>query len=189
MNSITLKIPNLSHEGFQELCKENNHLQLERSSTGEIIVMPPTFPWTGKKNFSLIGQLFAWIEKTDLGIGFDSSTGFTLDNGAVYSPDASWIKTERWNALTPTQQQKEFSAIAPDFVVELRSNSDSLKKLQQKMQEYIDNGVLLGWLIDTKNQNVEIYRFGKEVEVLDSPMTVSGEDILPGFELNLQKIW
>jgi Uma2 family endonuclease len=189
MNSITLKIPNLSHEGFQELCKENNHLQLERSSTGEIIVLPPTHPWTGQQNSGITAQLWVWNERTELGITFDSSTGFTLRNGAVYSPDASWIETERWNALTPTQQQKEFSAIAPDFVVELRSSSDSLKKLQQKMQEYIDNGVLLGWLIDTKNQNVEIYRSGKEVEVLDSPMTISGEDILPGFELNLQKIW
>jgi Uma2 family endonuclease len=189
MNTITLKIPNLSTEGFKELCKENNHLQLERASTGEIIVMPPTFPWTGKKNFSLIGQLFAWIEKTELGIGFDSSTGFTLRNGAVYSPDASWIKNDRWEALTQMQQQEEFSPIAPDFVVELRSSSDSLKKLQQKMQEYIDNGVLLGWLIDAKSQKVEIYRPGKVVEILDAPMNISGEDVLLGFELNLQKIW
>ncbi|MBW4671971.1 MAG: Uma2 family endonuclease [Cyanomargarita calcarea GSE-NOS-MK-12-04C] len=189
MNTITLNIPNLSAKGFVELCEANQNLQLERAATGEVIVMPPTYPWTGKKNFSLIGQLDAWNERTGLGIGFDSSTGFTLSNGAVKSPDVSWVSNQQWDALTQTQQQQEFSPVAPDFVVELRSESDSLKKLQEKMQEYIDNGVRLGWLIDPKTKTVEIYRQGCDVEVLQSPYSLSGEDVLPGFELNLNKIW
>jgi Uma2 family endonuclease len=189
MNAITLNIPNLGMEGFYELCQANQNLQLERTATGEVIIMPPTYPWTGKKNFSLIGQLAVWIEKTGLGIGFDSSTGFTFPNGAVYSPDASWVSNEKWEALTQIQQEEEFSPLAPDFVVELPSNSDSLKKLREKMQEYINNGVRLGWLLEPKNKTVEIFRLGKEVEILESPTTVSGEDVLPGFELNLNKIW
>lgn len=189
MNSITLKIPHLSAKDFVELCQANEHLQLERAVTGEVIVMPPTYPWTGKQNFSLSAQLGAWIEKTGLGIGFDSSTGFTLPNGAVKSPDVSWVSNQRWDALSDSQQQEEFSPLAPDFVVELRSSSDSLEQLQAKMREYIANGVSLGWLIDPKTQQLEIYRIGQDVQVLQSPTTVSGEDILPGFELNLQKVW
>ncbi|MBE9188993.1 Uma2 family endonuclease [Gloeocapsopsis crepidinum LEGE 06123] len=189
MNTITLKIPRLTAKEFVELCQANEHLQLERTATGEVIVMPPTYPWTGKQNFSLSVQLGAWIEKTGLGIGFDSSTGFTLPNGAVKSPDVSWVSNERWEALTESQQQEEFSPLAPDFVVELRSSSDSLDKLQAKMQEYTDNGVRLGWLIDPKTKQVEIYHPNSDVEVLQSPTTVSGEDVLPGFELNLNKIW
>jgi Uma2 family endonuclease len=189
MNTITVNIPNLSAEGFVELCEANQDLQLERAATGEVIVMPPTYPWTGKKNFSLIGQLDAWNERAGLGIGFDSSTGFTLPNGAIKSPDVSWVSNQQWDALTQTQQQQEFSPVAPDFVVELCSESDSLKKLKEKMQEYIDNGVRLGWLIDPKMKTVEIYRQGCDVEVLQSPYSLSGEDVLPGFELNLNKIW
>lgn len=187
-NSISLKIPHLTNKGFVELCQANQDLRLERAATGEIIVMPPTYPWTGKQNFSLIAQLGAWIDRTGLGLGFDSSTGFTLPNGAVKSPDLSWVSNERWEALTETQQREEFSPLAPDFVVELRSESDSLKKLREKMQEYIDNGVRLGWLIDSKTKTVEIYRLG-QVEVLQSPLTLSGENVLPGFELNLNKVW
>jgi Uma2 family endonuclease len=188
MNAISLKIPHLTSDGFVELCQANQDLQLERAATGEVIVMPPTYPWTGKQNFGLTGQLWAWIDRTGLGFGFDSSTGFTLPNGAVKSPDLSWVSNERWEALTETQQKEEFSPLSPDFVVELRSSSDSLKKLQEKMQEYIDNGVRLGWLIDSKTKQVEIYRLGKDVEVLH-PTTLSGEDVLPGFELNLNKVW
>jgi Uma2 family endonuclease len=187
--NITFTIPHLSIEGFKEICKANQNFQLEREATGEIIIMPPTFPWTGKQNFNLYVQLGIWIEKTGLGIGFDSSSGFTLPNGAVRSPDVAWIINQSWEALSETQQKEEFSPIAPDFVIELRSSSDSLNKLQAKMQEYIDNGVRLGWLIDTTNQQVAIYRQGKEVETLISPTTLSGEDILPGFILDLTKIW
>ena len=189
MNSIALNIPKLDAEGFKQLCLANEDLQLERASTGEVIIMSPTYPWTGKKNSSITALLWLWNDNTDLGISFDSSTGFTLPNGAVYSPDASWVNNEKWDGLTQQQREEEFSPLAPDFVVELRSSSDSLKKLQKKMAEYIENGVRLGWLIDPKNKKVEIYRQGKEIEILESPETASGEDVLPGFELDLNKIW
>ncbi|HEY9603635.1 MAG TPA: Uma2 family endonuclease [Allocoleopsis sp.] len=189
MNTITLTIPHLNPEGFLELCKANQDLQLELTATGEVIIMPPTFPWTGKQNFGIIAQLGAWIERTGLGFGFDSSSGFTLPNGAVRSPDASWVSHERWEALSEIQQKEEFSPLSPDFVVELRSSSDSLKKLREKMQEYIDNGVRLGWLIDSTTKQVRIYRPGQDVEVLESPATLSGEDVLPGFVLDLHKVW
>lgn len=186
---ITLTIPHLDTKGFFELCQANRDLRLELSATGEVIVMPPTHSWTGKQNFGLSGQLWAWNDQTGLGLGFDSSTGFTLPNGAVRSPDVSWVSNERWEALSEIQQKEEFSPVSPDFVIELRSSSDSLKKLREKMQEYLDNGVRLGWLMDTTKKQVEIYRLGKEVEVLESPTTLSDEDILPGFVLDLNKIW
>lgn len=189
MNAIALTIPHLNAKGFVELCQVNQDLQLELAATGEIIIMPPTYPWTGKKNFGIAGQLWAWNDRTNLGIGFDSSTGFTLPNGAVKSPDASWISHQRWESLNETQQQEEFSPLAPDFVVELRSSSDSIEKLREKMREYIDNGVRLGWLIEEKTKSVEIYRHGQDLEVLLSPTTLSGEEVLPGFELNLNKVW
>jgi Uma2 family endonuclease len=133
--------------------------------------------------------LWNWNDQTGLGIVFDSSTGFTLPSGAVQSPDASWVSNERWNALTESQQREEFSPLSPDFVVELRSQSDSLKKLREKMQEYMDNGVRLGWLINSTNKQVEIYRPDRDVEVLQSPTTLSGENVLPRFVLNLNKVW
>ena len=187
MNAITLTIPHLTSEGFVELCQANQDLRMERAATGEVIFMPPTTPWTGKRNGDLYGELWLWNRQTGLGVTFESSTGFTLPNGAVKSPDASWVSNERWEALTE-EEQREFSHLSPDFVIELRSSSDSLKKLQEKMREYIDNGVRLGWLIDPKTKQVEIYRPGQDIEVLH-PTTVSGEDVLPGFELNLNKVW
>lgn len=189
MNAITLNIPRLSAKEFVELCQANQDLRLERSATGEVIVMPPTYPWTGKQNSGLNAQLWNWNDQTRLGIVCDSSTGFTLPNSAVRSPDASWISNQRWKALTPTQQQAEFSPLAPDFVVELRSSSDSLQRLQSKMQECINNGTRLGWLIDPKLRQVEIYRPRQNVETLQLPTTLAGEDVLPGFELNLNQIW
>jgi Uma2 family endonuclease len=189
MNAIALTIPHLDAKGFVELCQANQNLRLERTANGEIIIMPPTYPWTGKQNSGLNAQLWLWNRQTGLGITFDSSTGFTLPNGAVRSPDVSWVSNERWEALTETQQKEEFSPLSPDFIVELRSSSDSLKKLREKMQEYSENGVRLGWLIDSKIKQVEIYRQGKDVEVLVSPTTVSGEDVLPGFVLDLTQVW
>lgn len=188
-NAITLNIPHLTPQDFADLCEANQELRMERSASGEVIIMPPTFPWTGKQNFGLLGQLWAWSDRTGLGVGFDSSTGFTLTNGAVISPDASWVSKERWESLTPSQQKEEFSPLVPDFVVELRSSSDTMKKLRDKMQEYIANGVRLGWLIDSQNQRVEIYRPMQNVEVLDSPTSLSGEDVLPEFVLDLTKVW
>ncbi len=181
-------IINLTDDQFFEFCQINRDLRIERTATGELLIMPPTGSETGGRNFNLIGQLWAWVNQDGTGIGFDSSTGFKLPNGALASPDAAWVKLERWNALTP-EQQKKFAPICPDFVVELRSPSDNLEPLKTKMQEYIDNGALLGWLIDRKNRQVYIYRPGVAVECLDNPATLSGDSVLPGFVLDLSKIW
>jgi Uma2 family endonuclease len=179
---------NLTDEQFFEFCQINRDLRIERTATGELLIMPPTGSDTGNRNAKLNQQLANWTDADGTGIEFDSSSGFTLPNGAKVSPDAAWVKLERWNALTP-EQQKTFAPICPDFVVELRSVSDNLAPLKTKMQEYIDNGALLGWLIDRKKQQVYIYRPGVAVECLDNPATVSGESVLPGFVLDLSKIW
>ncbi|HEY9601813.1 MAG TPA: Uma2 family endonuclease [Allocoleopsis sp.] len=181
-------VVDLTDDQFFEFCQINRDLRIERTAEGELLIMPPTGSGTGGRNFKLNGQLFVWTERDGTGMGFDSSTGFTLSNGAQRSPDAAWVKLERWNALTPEQQEK-FAPIAPDFVVELRSKSDTLKDLQDKMQEYIDNGVRLGWLIDRKQRAVYIYRPGVPVQQLDNPETVSGDPELPGFVLRLSQIW
>ncbi|MEG4329862.1 Uma2 family endonuclease [Microcoleus sp. AT3-A2] len=191
MTAITLNLNSLiklTSEQFYQLCEENPDLKLERNANGELIVMPPTGGETGKRNVKLTTQLDVWNEQTELGEVFDSSTGFTLPNKADRSPDASWVEKSRWSALTPEQREK-FIPLCPDFVIELVSPSDSLKKTQEKMQEYIENGCRLGWLINRKKREVEIYRPGQDVEVLQSPLTLSGENVLPGFVLNLQKIW
>lgn len=183
--TITLKI---SHEQFLDLALANRDLQLERNATGELIIMPPTGSYTGKINFDIAGQLWFWNRQTKLGEAFDSSTGFHLPNGSDRSPDAAWIKQEKWDTLS-LEQKETFAPICPDFVLELRSKTDSLEKLQSKMREYIENGASLGWLIDQKNQRVEIYRPGKDVEILEHPTSLSGEDILPGFILDLTELW
>jgi Uma2 family endonuclease len=191
MTAITLNLNSiikLTSEQFYQLCEENPDLKLERSANGELIAMPPTGGETGKRNVKVTTQLDLWNEQTELGEVFDSSTGFTLPNKADRSPDASWVEKSRWSALTPEQREK-FIPLCPDFVIELVSPSDSLKKTQEKMQEYMENGCRLGWLINRKKREVEIYRPGQDVEVLQSPLTLSGENVLPGFVLNLQKIW
>lgn len=185
-NSIELSI-NLSDEQFFQLCQHNRDYQFERTASGELIIMPPTGSETSRRNADLTSQLRVWNRETKRGVVFDSSGGFTLPNGADRSPDASWVKKERWDALTP-EQKDSFAPLCPDFVVELRSRTDSLKKLQEKMQEYIDNGAKLGWLIDRQNRRVEIYRPGQDVEIIENPATLSGEDVLPGFVLNLEEI-
>ena len=191
MTAITLNLNSLiklTSEQFYQLCEENPDLKLERNANGELIAMPPTGGETGKRNVKLTTQLDVWNEQTELGEVFDSSTGFTLPNGADRSPDVSWVEKSRWSALTPEQREK-FIPLCPDFVIELVSPSDSLKKSQEKMQEYMENGCRLGWLINRKKREVEIYRPGQDVEVLQSPLILSGENVLPGFVLNLQKIW
>jgi Uma2 family endonuclease len=191
MTAITLNLNSiikLTSEQFYQLCEENPDLKLERNANGELIVMPPTGGETGKTNSKFNLQIGLWNEQTELGEVFDSSTGFTLPNKADRSPDASWVEKSRWSALTPEQREK-FIPLCPDFVIELVSPSDSLKKTQEKMQEYMENGCRLGWLINRKKREVEIYRPGQDVEVLQSPLTLSGENVLPGFVLNLQKIW
>jgi Uma2 family endonuclease len=178
----------LTDDQFFEFCQINRDLRIERTASGELLIMPPTGSETGGSNFRLAVQLGTWTEQDGTGTGFDSSTGFTLPNGATVSPDISWIKLERWNALSKEQRTK-FAPIVPDFVVELRSPSDSLKDLQKKMQQYIDNGVRLAWLIDRKQRRVYIYRPGVPVQQLDNPETVSGDPELPGFVLRLSQIW
>ena len=191
MNALTVNLDSvikITDEQFFQLCQNNRELRFERNANGELIIMPPTGGETGNKNARITQQVMNWTDVDGTGIAFDSSTCFKLPNGADRSPDASWVKLERWNALTDEEKQK-FPPICPDFVIELLSPSDSLKTTQEKMREYIDNGVHLGILINRKSRQVEIYRPGKEVEVLDSPATVSGEDILKGFVLNLGMIW
>ncbi|MEG3960072.1 Uma2 family endonuclease [Microcoleus sp. herbarium2] len=191
MTAITLNLNSiikLTSEQFYQLCEENPDLKLERNANGELIVMPPTGGETGKSNSTANAQIWTWNDRTELGEVFDSSTGFTLPNKADRSPDASWVEKSRWSALTPEQREK-FIPLCPDFVLELVSPSDSLKKTQEKMQEYMENGCPLGWLINHKKREFEIYRPGQDVEVLQSPLTLSGENVLPGFVLNLQKIW
>jgi Uma2 family endonuclease len=191
MTAITLNLNSiikLTSEQFYQLCEENPDLKLERSANGELIAMPPTGGETGRSNSKFNLQIGLWNEETQLGEAFDSSTGFTLPNGADRSPDASWVEKSRWSALTP-QQREKFIPLCPDFAVEILSPTDSLKKTQEKMQEYMENGCRLGWLINRKKREVEIYRPGQNVEVLQSPITLSGENVLPGFVLYLQKIW
>lgn len=158
----------MSDQQFYEFCRTNPDLRIERNASGEIIVMPPAFSDTGNRNGRIFGQLYVWSETNGTGEAFDSSSGFTLPNGATRSPDAAWILFERWQALTP-EQQASFAPIAPDFVVELRSSSDTLVSLQEKMEEYVANGVRLGVLIDRKNRRVYCYRPSQELETLDNP--------------------
>ncbi|MEG4573620.1 Uma2 family endonuclease [Microcoleus sp. N3A4] len=192
--TISIELPNaiallVTGEQFEALALTNPDLRLERTAEGELIVNPPTGGESSERNFNITGQLARWCDDNeDLGSGFDSSGGFILPNGANRSPDASWVSRERLEALTP-KQRKGFVPLCPDFVVELRSASDSLSTLQTKMREYMDNGARLGWLIDPQNQRVEIYRQQAEVEILINPAELSGEDVLPGFVLNLRRVW
>ncbi len=194
MDAATITLPptleltiDLTDEQFFQLCQNNRDLRFERTAKGEILIMPPTGGETSNRNIELAFQLQAWSRQNNLGKAFDSNGGFTLPNGAVRAPDASWVKRDRWEALSPEQKEK-FAPLCPDFVVELLSSSDSLKKVREKMQEYLENGARLGWLIDPKNQQVEIYRPNQDVEILENPATMSGEDVLPGFVLSLEQI-
>ncbi|MEH2323424.1 MAG: Uma2 family endonuclease [Nostoc sp.] len=191
-SGLLLQIPSsmqMTDEHFFEFCQVNRDLRIERNKFGEISIMPPTGGTTGNRGGNIFGQLWVWSEQDSTGITFDSSTGFKLSTGANRSPDASWIKLERWNSLSPKQQEK-FVPICPDFVVELKSPSDNLQTLKEKMQEYMNEpGIELGWLIDRKQRKVYIYRPGLPEECLDNPATVSGELVLPGFILNMSKVW
>jgi len=191
MNTILVQLNpdiQLTDRQFQQLCQNNRNLNFERSAQGDLIIMSPTGGSTGNRNGRLNQQLFNWSDRDRSGIAFDSSTGFKLPNGADRSPDAAWVTNDRWNALT-IDEQNRFIPLYPDFVVELMSPSDSRSVLQAKMQEYQDNGVRLGFLIDRSTKQIEIYRIGKTMEVVDRPTTLSGEDVLVGFELNMNLIW
>ena len=187
LSSLTT-ILQVSDQQFYDFCRTNPDLRIERNANGEIIVMPPAFADTGNRNGRIFGQLFVWSEADATGEAFDSSSGFTLPNGATRSPDAAWILSDRWNALQP-EQQASFAPIAPDFVVELRSSSDTLVSLKEKMEEYIANGVRLGLLIDRKNCQVHIYRPNRSPEILDNPKSVNCEPEMPMFALKMAKIW
>lgn len=179
----------VTREQFALLAAANRDLRLERTATGELIVNPPTGGESGRRNAKISTQLGVWGDANELsGEYFDSSTGFELPNRANRSPNAAWVARERWEALT-AEQREGFIPLCPDFVVELRSKTDRLKTLQAKMQEYMDNGAQLGWLIDPQNKCVEVYRAGRAVEILKNPDTLSGEEILPGFTLALKRIW
>ncbi|OCQ98210.1 hypothetical protein BCD64_12920 [Nostoc sp. MBR 210] len=191
MTAITFNlnaIVKLTDEQFYQLCRENPDVKFERNNKGELTVMPPTGGETGKSNFEIAVEFGIWNRQTKLGVCFDSSTCFKLPNGANRSPDVAWIKQDRWDALTPKEKAK-FPPIAPDFVLELMSPSDDLAETQAKMREYMDNQVKLGWLINPPAKEVEIYRQGKSVEILDVPTQLSGEEILPGFILDLAIVW
>ncbi|MGH7998601.1 MAG: Uma2 family endonuclease [Brasilonema sp.] len=191
MNTITIDLKHvieLTDEQFYQLCRRNPDVKFERSGKGELIIMSPTGGETGNCNVEIAADFVIWNRQTKLGKVFDSSTGFKLPNGADRSPDVAWIRQERWDALTSEQKEK-FPPIAPDFVLELMSPSDTLEKTQEKMQEYMENQVKLAWLIDRKTRRVEIYRLGQAVEVLESPTELSGEDILLGFVLDVRTLF
>jgi len=173
---------------FAELCQLNPELQFERTSEGELVIMAPTGGKTGRRNAKLTVAFGVWAEKDGTGQVFDSSTLFTLPNTAKRSPDVAWVRNERWNALSP-EEQDEFPPLCPDFVVELRSRTDSLRTLEEKMEEYMSNGAELGWLLDPSERRVHIYRAGAEPEVLEDPQEVSGEPLLKGFVLDVQALW
>ena len=180
----------LTDDVLVQLSSLNDTLRLEKNSEGALEILPPTFPTTGNQNAGITAQVTNWAVKDGGGVAFDSNTGFTLPNGAVRSPDASWILKSRLQEMTEEQRQ-EFWRICPDFVIELRSSSDTLRGLQRKMAEYIENGVRLGWLIDPLDpaRRVYVYRPETEVAVLEGPEYLSGEPELPGFTLNLNFIW
>jgi len=185
---LNVRRTKLTEEQFMQLCQENPELRLELTAQGELVIMPPTGSETGWCDSRLNLRLAAWAETEGTGLTFGSSTGFTLPNGAVRSPDASWVKRDRWNALT-TEQRRRFAPLCPDFVIELRSPTDRVSDLQEKMQEYIDNGARLGWLIDPLDKRVYVYRPSQPVESLDNPTSLSGDPVLPGFVLQVWELW
>ncbi|HEV2704648.1 MAG TPA: Uma2 family endonuclease [Pyrinomonadaceae bacterium] len=178
----------MSEEEFFEFCMLNKDLRIELTSTGDLIIMPPTGGKTGNRNFKLNARFGIWVEQDGTGVGFDSSTLFSLPNGAKRSPDLAWVKKERWATLSDEEQEK-FSPLCPDFVVELPSPTDSLKRLRQKMEEYIANGAQLGWLIDPGEKMVYVYRPQSAVEILEDPESLSGEPLLRGFALDMRALW
>jgi Uma2 family endonuclease len=181
-------VVSLTDEQFYELCRANGELRIERTAEGEMSIMSPTGGETSRRNAQLIAQLVAWANQDRTGVSFDSSGGFLLPNGAIRSPDAAWVRLVAWLKLTE-QQKEKFIPLCPDFVVELRSATDSLQELQAKMEEYVANGARLGWLIDPQERRLYVYRPQAQVEVSDNPETVSGDPALKGFVLNLQGIW
>ena len=178
----------ISDRALEQLCRENPDLRFETDRYGKLIVMSPTGSQSGKRNSSLLAQVWNWNNQSKLGEVFDSSTGFKLSNSATRSPDVSWITIERWNSLSD-KQKRGFAPIDPDFIIELMSPTDDLSTTQQKMNEYMNCGVKLGWLINPDEKKVEIYRSNKDKETLNNPSSLSGEDILPGLTVDLTNIF
>ena len=178
----------ISDRALEQLCRENPDLRFETDAKGKLIIMSPTGSQSGKRNGDLFGQVWYWNRQSKAGVVFDSSTGFKLSNGATRSPDVSWIAIERWNSLSD-KQKRGFAPIDPDFIIELISPTDDLSTTQQKMNEYMNCGVKLGWLINPDAKEVEIYRFDKDKEIVDNPSSLSGEDILPGLTVDLADIF
>jgi Uma2 family endonuclease len=178
----------LSEDQFFELCQINYELRIERNARGELLIMPPAGSETGRRNLDVAVQVGGWAKLDGRGVAFDSSAGFTLPNGAVRAPDAAWIVRERWEQV-PSEQREKFAPICPDFVLELRSPSDTLRTVQDKMAEYLANGARLGWLLAPGPRHVYVYRPGAAVERLEDPETVSGDPVLPGFILNVREVW
>jgi Uma2 family endonuclease len=189
---VVLQLPpawtRMGDREFAEFCRLNPDLRIERTAKGDIQVMPPAGGETGRREFTLTVRFGVWAEADGSGIGFSPSTGFTLPNGAKRAPDVAWVRRDRWEALTEEEREK-FPPLCPDFVVELRSRTDSLEPLQEKMQEYLAHGAQLGWLIDRIERKLYVYRADGTVECLDDPAQLSGEPLLPGFVLHLKEIW
>jgi len=191
MSTIALNLEpilTLTREQFYQLCESNPKAKLERNANGVLIVMAPAGGETSAQNFELYLDLGQWNRQTKKGKAFDSSGGFALPNGADRSPDLAWITIEKWNALS-AEERRGFLPLCPDFAVELLSPSDSWKQGLIKMEEYRENGCRLGWLLDPKKKRVAIYRSDRPVEILDNPVTLSGEDVLEGFVLNIAELW
>jgi Uma2 family endonuclease len=178
----------MTDQAFFEVCQANPEWRIERTAEGELIIMPPTGGETGSRNFKLTTRFGDWVESDGTGVGFDSSTVFQLPNGANRSPDVAWVRRSRWDALTE-EEREGFPPLCPDFVVELRSRTDRLKTLQEKMEEYIANGAQLGWLIDPVERKVYVYRPNTEMVCLENPERVAGDPVLPGFVLALKRVW
>ncbi len=178
----------MDEDQFFELCRINDDLRIERTAEGAIEVMPPTGGGTGNRNSNLNYQLTGWTLRDGTGVAFDSSTGFILPNGAMRSPDASWVRRERLSELT-AEQKERFLPLCPDFVIELRSPSDPLAPLEAKMREYVENGTQLGWLIDPEERKAYVYRPDERTRGLDKPEKISGDPVLPGFVLEPKPIW
>jgi len=178
----------LTEEQFYLFATQNDELRIEQNSQGELEIIVPVGSGGSSRNSSLNGQLYVWNTQHRLGKLFDSSGGFHFINKATRAPDAAWISLTRWNQLTP-HEQEIFSPICPEFIIELRSRTDRVKNLQAKMEEYLTNGMQLGWFIDPLQRRVHIYRAGQPAQVLDNPETVIGDPVLPGFALNLGEIW
>ena len=191
IHPVVLKLTpaiNLTDDQLFELCQLNRDWRIEYTAQGELIVMPPTGGETGSQNAEITFQVQSWTRGNQTGVAFDSSTGFKLPNGATRSPDAAWVRRSRLAGLTREQKQK-FLPLCPDFAIELRSPTDNLRAVLDKMQEYLDNGAQLGWLLDPVTRRVHVYRPQGPPEIMEAPNTVSADPLLPGFVLDLRKIW